>query len=117
MALSAPRSSFNDLPEKTSWTTCAAGSKSTEPRWAAHQRRICSAVCAGSGGIGGKGWSMPGAGSRPGGCTHLALDATLRQLSHAEATMPAALVECVPNFSEGRDRARIKQITDAIEAA
>lgn len=31
--------------------------------------------------------------------------------------MPAALVECVPNFSEGRDRAKIKQITDAIEAA
>ncbi len=27
-----------------------------------------------------------------------------------------ALVECVPNFSEGRDRAKIKQITDAIEA-
>lgn len=27
------------------------------------------------------------------------------------------LVECVPNFSEGRDPARIKQITDAIEAA
>jgi glutamate formiminotransferase/formiminotetrahydrofolate cyclodeaminase len=31
--------------------------------------------------------------------------------------MPAALVECVPNFSEGRDSAKIKQITDAIEAA
>jgi glutamate formiminotransferase/formiminotetrahydrofolate cyclodeaminase len=31
--------------------------------------------------------------------------------------MPPALVECVPNFSEGRDRAKIKQITDAIEAA
>ncbi len=30
--------------------------------------------------------------------------------------MPTPLVECVPNFSEGRDRARIKQITDAIEA-
>ncbi len=30
--------------------------------------------------------------------------------------MPAALVECVPNFSEGRDRAKLKQITDAIEA-
>ena len=28
-----------------------------------------------------------------------------------------ALVECVPNFSEGRDRAKIKQITDAIEGA
>lgn len=26
------------------------------------------------------------------------------------------LVECVPNFSEGRDRAKIKAITDAIEA-
>lgn len=26
------------------------------------------------------------------------------------------LVECVPNFSEGRDKAKIKQITDAIEA-
>ena len=26
------------------------------------------------------------------------------------------LVECVPNFSEGRDRAKIKRITDAIEA-
>ncbi|HET6330391.1 MAG TPA: glutamate formimidoyltransferase [Holophagaceae bacterium] len=26
------------------------------------------------------------------------------------------LIECVPNFSEGRDKAKIKQITDAIEA-
>ncbi|MDP7566326.1 MAG: glutamate formimidoyltransferase, partial [Candidatus Marinimicrobia bacterium] len=26
------------------------------------------------------------------------------------------LVECVPNFSEGRDLVKIKQITDAIEA-
>ena len=26
------------------------------------------------------------------------------------------LIECVPNFSEGRDLAVIKQITDAIEA-
>ncbi|HXC17102.1 MAG TPA: glutamate formimidoyltransferase, partial [Holophagaceae bacterium] len=26
------------------------------------------------------------------------------------------LVECVPNFSEGRDKAKVKQITDAIEA-
>ncbi|HEX7600380.1 MAG TPA: glutamate formimidoyltransferase, partial [Polyangiaceae bacterium] len=31
--------------------------------------------------------------------------------------MPTPLVECVPNFSEGRDRAKIKQITDAIESA
>ena len=30
--------------------------------------------------------------------------------------MSLALVECVPNFSEGRDRAKIKAITDAIEA-
>jgi glutamate formiminotransferase/formiminotetrahydrofolate cyclodeaminase len=30
--------------------------------------------------------------------------------------MDQRVVECVPNFSEGRDRARIKQITDAIEA-
>src|SRR3954465_5151852 len=30
--------------------------------------------------------------------------------------MSSAIVECVPNFSEGRDPARIKQITDAIEA-
>ena len=30
--------------------------------------------------------------------------------------MPTPLVECVPNFSEGRDRAKIKRITDAIEA-
>lgn len=29
--------------------------------------------------------------------------------------MPS-VVECVPNFSEGRDRVKIKQITDAIEA-
>jgi glutamate formiminotransferase / formiminotetrahydrofolate cyclodeaminase len=29
----------------------------------------------------------------------------------------STLVECVPNFSEGRDAARIRQITDAIEAA
>ena len=26
------------------------------------------------------------------------------------------LIECVPNFSEGRDMAAIKQITDAIES-
>lgn len=26
------------------------------------------------------------------------------------------IVECVPNFSEGRDLARIKQITDAVES-
>ncbi|MBK8255368.1 MAG: glutamate formimidoyltransferase [Polyangiaceae bacterium] len=31
--------------------------------------------------------------------------------------MSNALVECVPNFSEGRDAAKIKQITDAIEAS
>jgi glutamate formiminotransferase/formiminotetrahydrofolate cyclodeaminase len=30
--------------------------------------------------------------------------------------MPLQVVECVPNFSEGRDMARIKVITDAIEA-
>jgi glutamate formiminotransferase/formiminotetrahydrofolate cyclodeaminase len=30
--------------------------------------------------------------------------------------MPVKTVECVPNFSEGRDRAKIKAITDAIEA-
>jgi glutamate formiminotransferase/formiminotetrahydrofolate cyclodeaminase len=30
--------------------------------------------------------------------------------------MASPLVECVPNFSEGRDRAKIKRITDAIEA-
>ena len=30
--------------------------------------------------------------------------------------MATSLVECVPNFSEGRDRAKIKRITDAIEA-
>ncbi len=29
--------------------------------------------------------------------------------------MPEALIECVPNFSEGRDKGLIKQITDAIE--
>jgi len=29
----------------------------------------------------------------------------------------AKIVECVPNFSEGRDAARIKQITEAIEGA
>ncbi|MFO0592158.1 MAG: glutamate formimidoyltransferase [Polyangiaceae bacterium] len=31
--------------------------------------------------------------------------------------MSTALVECVPNFSEGRDPAKIKLITDAIEAS
>jgi len=31
--------------------------------------------------------------------------------------MSAVLVECVPNFSEGRDPSKIKLITDAIEAA
>lgn len=30
--------------------------------------------------------------------------------------MPPKIVECVPNFSEGRDPAKIKAITDAIEA-
>ena len=30
--------------------------------------------------------------------------------------MAMQLVECVPNFSEGRDLAVIKQITDAIES-
>jgi glutamate formiminotransferase/formiminotetrahydrofolate cyclodeaminase len=30
--------------------------------------------------------------------------------------MDHRVVECVPNFSEGRDKAKIKQITDAIEA-
>lgn len=30
--------------------------------------------------------------------------------------MPTPLVECVPNFSEGRDRAKIRRITDAIES-
>jgi len=30
--------------------------------------------------------------------------------------MEQRVVECVPNFSEGRDKAKIKQITDAIEA-
>jgi len=30
--------------------------------------------------------------------------------------MPSPLIECVPNFSEGRDMAVIKQITDAIES-
>ncbi len=31
--------------------------------------------------------------------------------------MSTRLIECVPNFSEGRDKTIIKQITDAIEAA
>jgi glutamate formiminotransferase/formiminotetrahydrofolate cyclodeaminase len=31
--------------------------------------------------------------------------------------MPTPIVECVPNFSEGRDRDKIRQITDAIEAS
>jgi len=30
--------------------------------------------------------------------------------------LPAKIVECVPNFSEGRDAAKIKAITDAVEA-
>ncbi|HXK61232.1 MAG TPA: glutamate formimidoyltransferase, partial [Acidobacteriota bacterium] len=30
--------------------------------------------------------------------------------------MRRQVIECVPNFSEGRDLAKIKQITDAIEA-
>ena len=30
--------------------------------------------------------------------------------------MPAQTVECVPNFSEGKDAAKIKQITDAIQS-
>jgi len=31
--------------------------------------------------------------------------------------MDQRVVECVPNFSEGRDKAKLKQITDAIQAA
>ncbi|MDE6056613.1 MAG: hypothetical protein K2F93_01230, partial [Muribaculaceae bacterium] len=27
-----------------------------------------------------------------------------------------AIVECVPNFSEGRDKAKIKEITDTIQS-
>ena len=30
--------------------------------------------------------------------------------------MAHQVVECVPNFSEGRDQAKLRQITDAIEA-
>ena len=30
--------------------------------------------------------------------------------------MNQRVVECVPNFSEGRDMAKMRQITDAIEA-
>jgi glutamate formiminotransferase/formiminotetrahydrofolate cyclodeaminase len=30
--------------------------------------------------------------------------------------MPQQIVECVPNFSEGRDRAKIKQITDVVQS-
>ena len=30
--------------------------------------------------------------------------------------MKKAIIECVPNFSEGRDKAKIKEITDAIQA-
>lgn len=30
--------------------------------------------------------------------------------------MKQAIIECVPNFSEGRDKAKIKEITDAIES-
>ncbi len=30
--------------------------------------------------------------------------------------MKKAIIECVPNFSEGRDKAKIKEITDAIES-
>ena len=33
-----------------------------------------------------------------------------------DAVMPAQVVECVPNFSEGKDAAKIKQITDAIQS-
>jgi formiminotetrahydrofolate cyclodeaminase len=31
--------------------------------------------------------------------------------------MDQRAMECVPNFSEGRERTRIKQITDAVQAA
>ena len=31
--------------------------------------------------------------------------------------MQKQLIECVPNFSEGRDMGIVKQITDAIESA
>ena len=30
--------------------------------------------------------------------------------------MPAPLLEAVPNFSEGKDRAKISHITDAVRA-
>ena len=30
--------------------------------------------------------------------------------------MKTRIIECVPNFSEGRDKAKIKEITDAMAA-
>ena len=33
---------------------------------------------------------------------------------HSEDNMNQRIVECVPNFSEGRDLAKLRQITDAI---
>jgi glutamate formiminotransferase/formiminotetrahydrofolate cyclodeaminase len=35
---------------------------------------------------------------------------------HSEDNMDQRIVECVPNFSEGRDMAKMRQITDAIES-
>jgi glutamate formiminotransferase/formiminotetrahydrofolate cyclodeaminase len=39
-----------------------------------------------------------------------------RRISEEPESMTEPLIECVPNFSEGRDRALIKQITDQIES-
>lgn len=38
----------------------------------------------------------------------------MKKTTEGAATAPARIVECVPNFSEGRDAAVIRQITDAI---
>ncbi len=52
--------------------------------------------------------------SRPGELRHARMSNEVRAWEKAE-TMKKQLIECVPNFSEGRDLAVIKQITNEIE--
>jgi glutamate formiminotransferase/formiminotetrahydrofolate cyclodeaminase len=57
-------------------------------------------------------------GDEPAGATYHAARGTLidtRNRASRKLTMSTPLIECVPNFSEGRDMSVIRQITDQIE--
>ena len=41
--------------------------------------------------------------------------AAIKEQSFLSVPMKTRIIECVPNFSEGRDLAKIKEITNAIE--